>query len=46
MTVLEVGLVSGNQPDTTGLINQVDTLKRVETKDRKVVLYFDEVSDF
>ena len=44
MTVLEVGLVSGNQADTSGLINQVPTLKRFETKDRKVILYFDKVS--
>ncbi|KAK2163266.1 hypothetical protein NP493_1472g00002 [Ridgeia piscesae] len=45
MTVLEVGLVSGNQADTSGLINQVPTLKRFETKDRKVILYFDKFTE-
>ncbi|KAK2183569.1 hypothetical protein NP493_304g01024 [Ridgeia piscesae] len=45
MTVLEVGLVSGNQADTSGLINQVPTLKRIETKDRKVILYFDKFTE-
>ena len=44
MTVMEVGLVSGNEADTNELVKQVPTLKRVENKDSKVVLYFDEVS--
>ncbi|KAI0217488.1 CD109 antigen [Lamellibrachia satsuma] len=42
MTVMEVGLVSGNKADTNELVKQVPTLKRVENKDSKVVLYFDE----
>ena len=44
MTVMEVGLISGNQADTSGLAKQVPTLKRYEAKDRKMIFYFDEVS--
>ena len=44
MTVMEVGLISGNEADIDVLVKQVPTLKLVETKERKVILYFDEVS--
>ncbi|KAI0225726.1 CD109 antigen [Lamellibrachia satsuma] len=45
MTVMEVGLISGNEADTDELVKQVPTLKLVETKERKVILYFDEFTE-
>ena len=45
MTVMEVGLITGNEAEVTESSAKQSTLKRVEKKDRKVVLYFDEVSN-
>ena len=45
MTVMEVGLITGNEAEVSESSAKQSTLKRVEKKDRKVVLYFDEVSN-
>ncbi|ELU10361.1 hypothetical protein CAPTEDRAFT_200400 [Capitella teleta] len=46
MVVTEMGLLSGHQAIAPkNLIGQVKNLKRVETTEQKVVLYFDEIAE-
>ena len=42
MAVQEVGIPSGFEVDVKSM-KRPDVLKRTETEDRKVILYFDEV---
>ncbi len=44
MSIMELGLPSGFEVDTDSM-SKVKTLKRVETPNKKVVLYFDEVGN-
>ena len=44
MAVMEFNQLSGFQAvDTTEIVNQLKGIKRVETKEQKVVVYLDEV---
>ncbi|KAK3100069.1 hypothetical protein FSP39_014251 [Pinctada imbricata] len=43
MAVQELGVPTGFEADLES-ISKLDTLKKIETEDRKVVLYFDEIS--
>lgn len=47
MAVIEIGIPSGFSPDIEALeMAELEDVKRIEEGNRKVVLYFDEVSFF